>query len=423
MSREKQTLGTSPLILAIETSTVLLGVAVVAGREVLWENSLQKPRVHSAMLLPMCIEALHASGVEPKDLSAVAVSSGPGSFTGLRIGCATAQGLAVGAGVGIVMVPTFEVLLRQCAHLPRIAVVQGKAKSQTVTALYERGPVGVPEQGDSFVWPYGYRETLPIAARGMDVFLQELAKVGSGPVHVTGDAAAEFTAFSQGEGRNHAAGLEIFQVEDKLRLPSPSEVGLIASRMFEEGMVVPPGEAVPRYYRKSLAEVKVLQTQTDIQIEKMTLDDLDRILEIEVLSYKTPWSRRAFTSEITENSYAHYFVSRHEGEIVGYVGMWVILDESHITNIAVDPAYRRQRVGKRMLEAMFDKAKEYGATRMTLEVRASNIGAQDLYRKLGFADRGLRKSYYADTNEDAIIMWKDDLGAQKPKEDQVKWMV
>ncbi|MEX0974336.1 MAG: ribosomal protein S18-alanine N-acetyltransferase [Bacillota bacterium] len=155
----------------------------------------------------------------------------------------------------------------------------------------------------------------------------------------------------------------------------------------------------------------------------MTLDDLDRVLEIEVLSYKTPWSRRAFTSEITENSYAHYFVFRHEGEIVGYVGMWVILDESHITNIAVDPAYRRQRVGKRMLEAMFDKAKEYGATRMTLEVRASNIGAQDLYRKLGFADRGLRKGYYSDTNEDAIIMWKDDLGAQKPKEDQVKWMV
>lgn len=161
----------------------------------------------------------------------------------------------------------------------------------------------------------------------------------------------------------------------------------------------------------------------DIQIEKMTVNDLDRILEIETVSYRTPWSRRAFTSELTENSYAHYFVARNRGRIVGYVGMWVILEESHITNIAVDPQCRRNHVGQRLLEAMFDKAKELGATRMTLEVRMTNTGAQTLYRNLGFVDRGLRKGYYSDTNEDAIIMWLDDLGPQKPREDQVKWMV
>ena len=145
--------------------------------------------------------------------------------------------------------------------------------------------------------------------------------------------------------------------------------------------------------------------------------------EIEALSYKTPWSRRAFTSEVTENSYAHYYVCRVDGRIIGYVGMWVILDEAHITNIAVDPESRRQRVAQRLLEAMFEKAKESGANRMTLEVRVSNLGAQTLYKKIGFAERGLRKGYYSDTNEDAIIMWKDDLGPQKPKEERVKWMV
>ena len=161
----------------------------------------------------------------------------------------------------------------------------------------------------------------------------------------------------------------------------------------------------------------------EIEIEKMTPADLDRVMEIETLSYRTPWSRRAFLSELTENSYAHYFVARHRGKIVGYVGMWVILEEAHITNIAVDPAYRRQKVAWRLLEDMFRRAKELGATRMTLEVRVSNVNAQDLYRKLGFVDRGIRKGYYTDTNEDAIIMWKDDLGPQKPKQDQVKWMV
>ncbi len=424
MQRETQgSAGTSPLILAIETSTVLLGVAVVGGRDVLYQNVTQKPRVHSSMLLPMCMDALDTLGLRPGDLAAVAVSAGPGSFTGLRIGCATAQGLAAGTGLGVIMVPTFEVYLAQCAGLPRIAVVQGKAKSQTVTALYVKVPVSFPATQNGFAVRYGYVAALPPAPRGMDEFLAEMAQQAPDPVHVTGDAAVEFTSFCQTAGRNVAPGLEFSLVEENLRLPSPGVVGVVASGMFREGRIVPAGEAVPMYYRKSQPEVKAMENRPEIEIQKMTLNDLDRILEIEAQSYKTPWSRRAFTSEITENSYAHYFVARHEGKIVGYVGMWVILEEAHITNIAVDPAYRRQRVGQRMLEAMFEKAKEYGATRMTLEVRVSNYGAQNLYRKLGFVDRGTRKGYYTDTNEDAIIMWKDDLGPQKPKEDQIKWMV
>lgn len=170
--------------------------------------------------------------------------------------------------------------------------------------------------------------------------------------------------------------------------------------------------------------VKMVEgSETGIRVEPMTAQDLDRVLEIEALSYSTPWSRRAFVSEVTDNSYAYYFVARRDGVIVGYVGMWVILDEAHITNIAVAPECRRLGIGQTMLETMFERAKEHGATRMTLEVRVSNLGARALYRKLGFADRGLRKGYYTDSNEDAIIMWKDDLGPQKPRECQVRWMV
>ncbi len=161
----------------------------------------------------------------------------------------------------------------------------------------------------------------------------------------------------------------------------------------------------------------------DVTIEKMQVRDLDRVMEIEALAYPTPWSRRAFQSEITDNSYAHYFVVRHRGLIVGYVGMWVILEESHITNIAVHPDYRRRGIARFVLETMFQKAKELGSTKMTLEVRVSNAGAIRLYKSLGFVDRGLRKGYYTDTREDAIIMWKDDLGPEKPKDQQVKWMV
>lgn len=155
----------------------------------------------------------------------------------------------------------------------------------------------------------------------------------------------------------------------------------------------------------------------------MSVKDLDRVLEIEALSYLTPWTRRAFQSEITDNVYAHYYVARHRGIIVAYVGMWIILEEAHITNIAVHPDYRRCGVGRRLLEEMFQKAKELGSTKMTLEVRVSNAGAIRLYESLGFVDCGRRKGYYTDTREDAIIMWKDDLGPGKPKNRQVKWLV
>ncbi|MGI6620779.1 MAG: ribosomal protein S18-alanine N-acetyltransferase [Bacillota bacterium] len=158
-------------------------------------------------------------------------------------------------------------------------------------------------------------------------------------------------------------------------------------------------------------------------ISKMTTKDIDEVLAIERQSYPTPWSRNAFTSELTSNLYAHYFTARIDGTLVGYFGMWVFFDEAHITNIAVDPRFRRQGIGERMLRFAFSKARELGATKMTLEVRLSNHGAQNLYRKLGFQDRGIRKGYYSDTNEDAIIMWKDDLGPESPEEDEVKWMM
>jgi len=424
MSKNSSTQPVKPLILAIETSTANLGVAVVSGDEVVWESREPLPQEHSSRLLPTCASALSELGLEVKSLSAIAVSAGPGSFTGLRIGFATAQGLALGSGVGIVQVPTFEVLLRQGGGVPKLAVVQGKAKAQTVTALYIREGGPARTACESFAEAYGYREALPTAARGMEEFAGALKEKVSGQVHVTGDAAHVFVERFSEDGRSGESESELVLVPEEARFPSPSVVGLIGSRMYLEGKAVRPGEVVPLYYRRSQAEVKaLLDTAVDFRIEKMTLQDLDRVLEIEAQSYKTPWSRRAFTSEITENTYAHYYVARSGGKIVGYVGMWVILDEAHITNIAVDPAYRRKGIGQKMLEAMFEKAKGFGASRMTLEVRVSNTGAQALYKKLGFQDRGLRKGYYTDTNEDAIIMWKDDLGPQKPKEEQVKWMV
>lgn len=149
-----------------------------------------------------------------------------------------------------------------------------------------------------------------------------------------------------------------------------------------------------------------------IVIQPMAVDDLDGVLEIERVSFPTPWSRAAYYRELTDNTYAHYVVAKRGDEVVGYAGMWVLLDEAHVTNIAVHPRHRRRGIGEALMLQLMAIAREKGAARMTLEVRPSNKTAQKLYQKLGFVARGIRRRYYSDTKEDAIVMWKESLAGR-----------
>lgn len=134
-------------------------------------------------------------------------------------------------------------------------------------------------------------------------------------------------------------------------------------------------------------------------------EDIDQILKIEELSFATPWTRQSFENELKLNQFAVYLVLEKEGQIVGYCGMWLIVDEAHITNIAVLPEFRGQKLGEAILRMIMEVAKKRGAKTMTLEVRVSNTVAQSLYRKLGFMNGGIRKNYYTDNYEDALVMW------------------
>lgn len=137
----------------------------------------------------------------------------------------------------------------------------------------------------------------------------------------------------------------------------------------------------------------------------MKEEDIDQILKIEELSFATPWTRQSFENELKLNQFAVYLVLEKDGQIVGYCGMWLIVDEAHITNIAVLPEFRGQKLGETILRMIMEVAKKRGAKSMTLEVRVSNTVAQSLYRKLGFMNGGIRKNYYTDNYEDALVMW------------------
>lgn len=146
-----------------------------------------------------------------------------------------------------------------------------------------------------------------------------------------------------------------------------------------------------------------------VLIADMTLDDIDGVQNVERSSFPAPWPANAFRHELTQNKNARYIVAREGERIVGYAGVWLMVDEAHITTFAVLPEHRRRRIGERMLQRLFEIAEEMGAEWLTLEVRVSNIGAQRLYEKYGFRRSGVRRRYYSDNSEDALIMWTDRI--------------
>ncbi len=166
-------------------------------------------------------------------------------------------------------------------------------------------------------------------------------------------------------------------------------------------------------------------------VEPMRLRDIGGVMGIERVSFPSPWSARAYRYDLQENDLSHYFVVRQrrmEGAdlgllarvrrslgvgvrppILGYSGFWLMVDEAHVSTIAVQPDWRQRGIGELLLVTMLDRATELEADIATLEVRVSNITAQNLYRKYGFRQVGLRRRYYRDSNEDALIMSTERL--------------
>ncbi|MCO7128009.1 ribosomal protein S18-alanine N-acetyltransferase [Sporolactobacillus shoreicorticis] len=142
-----------------------------------------------------------------------------------------------------------------------------------------------------------------------------------------------------------------------------------------------------------------------VNIRPMTAEDIDQVMVVEYSAFDVPWSRQAFENEITGNHFASYFVAELDGRIIGYCGVWVIVDEAHITNLAVLEGYRGFKVGESLLRQVMLHAVSQQARSMSLEVRVSNKIAQNLYRKLGFKNGGIRKNYYSNNGEDALVMW------------------
>jgi ribosomal-protein-alanine N-acetyltransferase len=147
----------------------------------------------------------------------------------------------------------------------------------------------------------------------------------------------------------------------------------------------------------------------EVQLVPMRRRHLRSVLKIEAQVYPRPWSLPLFMSELNLRNSRAYYVARVGGTVVGYAGLMITGDDAHVTTIAVDPAWHRHKIGSRLMLALAREASDRGASHLTLEVRVSNSAAQAMYHQFGFRPAGIRKNYYVETNEDALVMWSDNI--------------
>ena len=154
-----------------------------------------------------------------------------------------------------------------------------------------------------------------------------------------------------------------------------------------------------------------------VAIEPMRESDLDAVAAIEAASFERPWSRQSFEAELANSQLASYYVARLEGRVVGYGGIWVVIDDAHVTTLAVDKDYRRMGIAGLLMVTLLAQARRRGARRIFLEVRPSNRPARALYRKYGFSVCGVRKRYYQD--EDGLVMCNENISGKGAITDEI----
>ncbi|WP_372996428.1 tRNA (adenosine(37)-N6)-threonylcarbamoyltransferase complex dimerization subunit type 1 TsaB [Lutispora sp.] len=372
-------------ILAIDTSTAAASSAIIEDGRLLCEFTINDGRKHSEKLMNIINITLENSGIEISQIDAFACSIGPGSFTGLRLGAAAVKGLGQALDKPVIAVPTLDALaynIFPCKSL--VCPMLDAQRKMVYSALYRI-------EDDKLIKLEDYR------AIDIDMLIDRLENYGE-EIVILGDGVPMFG------NKLKDALTNVIEASPGTLYPRASSVAILAEELYKEGKILKYNELELYYIRKSQAEVEYEKKQK-IEIAPMKGEDIKAVYDVECKSFTTPWSLESFTSEIYNNNMARYLVAKIGDEVVGYGGMWIVLDEGHITNIAVHPDHRGKKIGDELVKALIKLARDNDVRRMTLEVRPSNWTAINLYRKYGFKEAGVRKGYYEDTGEDATIMW------------------
>ena len=392
-------------VLAIDSSGLTATVAVVEDTQTVAEYTINYKKTHSQTLLPMIDEVVKMTELDLNTNDAIAVAGGPGSFTGLRIGSATAKGLGFALNKPLIHVPTVDGLAYNvygCEDI--ICPIMDARRNQVYTGIYTFSKKAGTKEGSNLVEP-----VFQVIKMQMAVSIEELAERLNRyrrPVVFLGD------------------GVPVYEniLAEKLTVPysfapaymnrqRAAVVGTLGIQYYKAGKFETAEEHRPDYLRVSQAERERAQREKEAEIivRELKVEDSAAVAEMEQQIFSDPWSEKS-VMETVQQKQSVCFAAEKAGHLLGYLLAYHAADEAEIARIAVQKEARRQGAAGKLMQALEHYCEEHKMEKLLLDVRESNEAARSFYTKNGFVEDGIRQGFYTNPSEDAVLMSRQ-LGA------------
>lgn len=384
-------------VLAIESAGSVASVAILKDNRIVGEYSINTGTKHSETLLPMTDALIKSIGMEISDIDYIAVSVGPGSFTGLRIGISQAKAMAYAFNKLTVAVPTLKTLATVGVTPGIICSVMDARRAHVYCGLYEYNSVNSDTDTKAQACAKQYKlekieENTLISAEE----LVEKLNASGREVTFVGDGIAVLEKFLE-----NATFTYKYALPTEIEL-SAAKVAYAAVDMIEAGELTTASALNAEYLRPSQAE-RTKEAKDNYIIREIQASDAAGAAEIEKIAIGDgAWSEETLKDVVSKDD-ASYLVACCGDTICGLVGAWISLDEAEITNVAVHPEYRRKGIARALLRELITRGRKNGVKRFVLEVRKSNKKAINLYESMNFEFVGERKDFYSRPKEDACI--------------------
>ncbi len=389
-------------VLAIESSGLTASVAVVEETRTVAEYTVDYKKTHSQTLLPMIDEVVRMTDLDLSEINAIAVSGGPGSFTGLRIGSATAKGLGLALDKPLIHVPTVDGLAYQvygCRDI--ICPIMDARRNQVYTGIYTFSASAGKKEGTREVDP-----VFQVLRMQMAIAVEDLIRRLNNynrPVVFLGDGVPVYREML-------SAGLKVPYsfAPSYMNRQRAAVVGALGIRYYQAGKYETAMEHQPEYLRQSQAERERAQREktAKLVIRELKAEDAAAAAEIEYQSFPDPWSQNGILDTVSNPSTV-CLLAEKAGKAVGYLFAYKAGDEAEIARIAVAGEQKRQGVGKSLMRTLEEIGKKKQIRRLLLDVRESNREARAFYEKMAFQEDGVRRGFYQDPPEDAVLMSRE----------------
>ena len=389
-------------VLAIDSSGLTASVAVVEDSRTIAEYTVDYKKTHSQTLLPMIDEVAKMTELDLSDIDAIAVSGGPGSFTGLRIGSATAKGLGLALDKPLIHVPTVDGLAYQvygCGDI--ICPIMDACRNQVYTGIYTFSAKAGKKEGTREVEP-----VFQVLRMQMAIAVEDLIRRLNNynrPVVFLGDGVPVYREML-------SAGLKVPYsfAPSYMNRQRAAVIGALGIRYYKAGKYETAMEHQPEYLRQSQAERERAQRERTAKtlIREMKAEDAAAVAEIEYQTFPDHWSQNAVLDTLS-NPQTVCLLAEKAGKAAGYLLAYLAGGEAEIARIAVSEGLKRQGIGKKLLQLLEETCKEKQVRRLLLDVRKSNREARAFYQKMAFQEDGVRKGFYQSPAEDAVLMSRE----------------